>query len=163
MRNRKLLATDYTSTIRITAASATYEFSDRLSLHGGFSYDSFFASNFVNFLRGPAPITNIILRDQTVNRVWSTGLRVKPMARLGIDFTGNYVRTTGQGEITGERPSYGPLKFPYATGSLYYDFPRLGRLTAQLQRTYYIEQIVSGNNFSANLLTLGWTKSFGSH
>jgi hypothetical protein len=29
-----------------------------------------------------------------------------------------------------------------------------------LQRTYYIEQIVTVNNFSANILTVRWTKAF---
>jgi hypothetical protein len=47
-----------------------------------------------------------------------------------------------------------------ATGSLYYDFPRFGRLAADLQRTYYLEEIVRGNDFGANLLTLRWTRSF---
>jgi len=29
-----------------------------------------------------------------------------------------------------------------------------------LQRTYYIEQIITANNFSANLLLVNWTYSF---
>ena len=78
------------------------------------------------------------------------------MRRLGINITGNYVRSTGLGEITGELPLYGPMKFPYATGSV----PQLGRFTLQLQRTYYIEQIVPGNNFGANLVTIAWTRAF---
>ena len=98
--------------------------------------------------------------DQTVDRVWSGGLRTSPVKNLGISFTGNYVRATGMGEIAGELPMYGPMSFPYATGSIYYDFPRVGRLNVQLQRTYYIEQIVPGNNFGAKMLTLSWTKNF---
>ncbi len=160
VRNRKLIDTDYRSTIRSNAATVTYEFNERLSAFAGFSYDSFFASDFVNFLRGAAPFTNVSLRDQTVDRVWQGGVRLSPVRRLGINFTGNYVRATGLGEIAGEAPLYGPMSFPYATGSIYYDVPRLGRLTAQLQRTYYIEQIVPGNNFGANLLTIAWTRSF---
>ena len=78
----------------------------------------------------------------------------------GINITGNYVRTTGMGEIAGELPLYGTVQFPYATGSIYYDVPQLGRLTLQLQRTYYIEQIVPGNNFGANLVTIAWTHAF---
>ena len=114
----------------------------------------------MSFLRGPAPFTNLALRDQTVNRIWQAGLKLEPMRRLGINITGNYVRTTGMGEIAGELPLYGPMKFPYATGSIYYDIPQLGRLTLQLQRTYYIEQIVPGNNFGANLVTIAWTHAF---
>jgi hypothetical protein len=160
VRNRKLIDSDFRSTVRSNAVTATYEFNPRLSGFGGFSYDSFFASNFVSFLRGTAPFANLALRDQTVNRVWQAGIRVNPTKRLGVSFSGNYVRVTGVGEIAGEAPIFGPMSFPYATGSAYYDFPRLGRLTLQLQRTYYIEQIVTANNFSANLLSILWTRSF---
>jgi hypothetical protein len=45
-------------------------------------------------------------------------------------------------------------------GQVHFDFQRLGRLTLQLQRTYYIEEIVSGNNFGAKLLTIAWTRAF---
>jgi hypothetical protein len=160
VRNRKLIDTDYRSTIRNNSVTATYEFNDRISGYAGFSYDSFFASDFVNFLRGPAPIINVALRDQTVDRVWQAGVKVSPVKRLVINFTGNYVRSTGLGEISGEAPLYGPMSFPYATGSINYDLPRLGRLTLELQRTYYIEQIVPGNNFGAKLLMIAWTRSF---
>jgi hypothetical protein len=71
------------------------------------------------------------------------------------------VRATGMGEIAGEAPLYGPISFPYASGSVTYDFPAFGRLMVQAQRTYYTEQLVTGNNFSANLLTIAWTRSFG--
>jgi hypothetical protein len=160
VRNRKLLDTGYRSTVRSNAVTATYEFNPRYSVFAGFSYDSLFAEDFVDFLRGPAPTKNLALRDQTVNRVWQAGLKLEPTRRLGINITGNYVRTTGMGEIAGELPLYGPVKFPYATGSIYYDVPQLGRLTLQLQRTYYIEQIVPGNNFGANLVTIAWTHAF---
>lgn len=160
VRNRKLLDTDFRSTIRSNAFTATYELNEKLSGFAGFSYDSFFAANFVSFLRGTAPFTNLALRDQSISRVWTGGLRINPVKRLGLSVSGNYVRTTGVGEITGEKPIFGPMSFPYATGSAYYDFPRLGRLTVQLQRTYYIEQIVPGNNSSANLISILWTRSF---
>lgn len=160
VRNRKLIDTDYHNTVRSNAITATYEFNERLSGFAGFSYDSFFASDFVSFLRGPAPFTDLALRDQTVDRVWQGGIRVSPVQRLEISFSGNYVRATGSGEIAGEAPLYGPMSFPYATGSVGYDLPRFGRLMAQLQRTYYIEQIVPGNNFGAKLLLIAWTRSF---
>ena len=160
VRNRKLLDTDYRSTVRSNALTATYEFNPQISGFAGFSYDSFFASGLTSFLRGTAPFANLALRDQTVDRVWQGGIRLGPIRGLGMTLSGNYVRSTGLGEITGELPLYGPMSFPYATGSLYYDFRYLGRLTLQLQRTYYIEQIVPGNNFSANLLSILWTRSF---
>lgn len=160
VRNRKLLQTDYRSTIRSNSVLANYDWSNRFSVYAGFSYDSFFATDFVSFLRGTTPFTNLSLRDQTVDRVWQGGIRATLLPRLSISFAGNFVRTTGVGEIYGEAPLYGPMSFPYATGSVHYDFPAVGRLSLQLQRTYYSEQIVPGNNFSANLLTIIWTKSF---
>ena len=33
-------------------------------------------------------------------------------------------------------------------------------MTVQLQRTYYNEEIVPVNNFSANILMIAWTKGF---
>lgn len=159
-RNRTQLASDFRSTVRSNATTLNYQWNEKLTVYAGFSYDSLFASNYVSFLRGTAPFTNLSLRDQTVNRVWQGGVRLNPTARLGASFTGNYLRSTGLGEIAGERPLYGPLSFPFGTGSIYYDFPKLGRLTVQLQRTYYVEQIVTSNNFSANLLTIFYTRSF---
>jgi hypothetical protein len=160
VRDRELLQSDFHSTVRSNAFSANYEFDPRLTVFAGFSYDSLFASNYVNFLRGTAPFTNVSLRDQTVERLWHGGLRVIPLPRLAVSFSGNFIRVTGVGEIAGEAPVYGPMTFPYASGSLSYDFPKLGRLTAQLQRTYYTEQIVTANNFSANMLVIAWTKTF---
>ena len=160
VRNQKLILTDYKSSMRSNAVTANYDFNPRLTGFAGFSYDSIFASGLVNFLRGTAPFTNLSLRDQTIDRVWQAGIKANPTKRLGLSFTGNYVRSTGLGQIQGELPISGPLSFPYATGTIYYDFPRLGRLSAQLQRTYYIEQIVPGNNFGAKLLTIAWTHGF---
>ncbi len=53
-----------------------------------------------------------------------------------------------------------PLTWPMVTGTVYYSLPKAGRLAIDLQRTYYIEQIVIGNNFQANLLTIRWTRDF---
>ena len=160
VRNRELLQTDYRSTSRSNSILANYDWNEKFSMFAGFSYDSFFASNYVSFLRGTAPFTNLSLRDQTVDRVWQGGIRATPLPRLGVSFSGNFVRTTGVGQIFGEAPLYGPMSFPYATGTVYYDVPRTGRFSLQLQRTYYTEEIVPGNNFSANLLTIVWTKTF---
>ena len=114
-------------------------------------------------LRHYARIANVIAaiwRDQTVNHVWQAGIEAKPVRKLTFNLSGNYVRTTGAGEISGEPPTFGPLRWPLATGTVSYDFPPAGRLSIDLQRTYYIEQIMSGDNFSANLLNIRWTKEF---
>jgi hypothetical protein len=159
VRNRKLLDTGFHNTSRSNAATISYAFNDRLSGFAGFSYDSFFATDSVTFLRGVAPL-NTTWRDQTVNRVWQLGINAQPARQLGVSFSGNFVRSTGLGEITNELPRFGPLTFPMATATLYYDVRRLGRLAVDLQRTYYYEQIVRGNDFSANLLTIRWTAVF---
>lgn len=159
IRNDKLLISAYESRVRSNATNLSWAFNDRVQAFGGFSYDSLFASDFTSFVRGVAPLTDTIT-EQTVNRVWQGGFEVKPVRRLKVAFAGNYVRSTGLGQINGEAPLYGPLTFPYATGSLDYDVPHMGILAVKLQRTYYIEQIVTANNFSAKLLTLSWTRNF---
>jgi hypothetical protein len=52
------------------------------------------------------------------------------------------------------------MKWPLATVTVYGDIPRAGRLWIDLQRTYYVEELVPVNNFSANLLTLRFTRNF---
>ena len=150
---------DFESRVRMNAITATYALNDRLSVFGGLSYDSMFAGASTTFLRGTAPLTNL-LQEQTIDRVWQGGLAVKPTRNFGLNFTGNFVRTTGASMITGERPYYGPLKWPLAMATAYYDFPKAGRLSVDLGRSYYLEEIVSANNFSANMLTIRWTKDF---
>jgi len=158
-RNRNNLDADFRNRVRSNGATVSWAWNDRFSTYAGFSYDSFLASASVTFVRGTAPLTTQ-WRDQTVNRVWQLGIVAKPTKRLGVQFTGNFVRSTGAGEITLEPPTFGPLTWPMATGTIYYDIPRFGRLAADLQRTYYIEEIVHGNDFGANLLTLRWTRGF---
>jgi len=52
------------------------------------------------------------------------------------------------------------MSWPLVTGTVYYDIPKAGQLAVDLERTYYLEQIVTVNNFSANLLTIRWTRGF---
>jgi hypothetical protein len=159
IRDRKFQDTDFRSTVRLNAITVTYAVHDRFSIFGGLSYDSFFAQASVTFLRGTAPLT-AAWRDQTVSRVWQAGLAVKPARNFGINFTGNFLRTTGAGTISGEPPYFGPMTWPMATGTVYYDFPKAGRLSVDLQRTYYLEEIIRGNDFRGNLLMIRWTKDF---
>lgn len=170
VRNRRFMAnqlidcsscqsSDYLNNYRVNSFIATYAPNDRFSIIAGFSYESLFATNTATFVLGQPPL-DVVWRDQTVNRVWQAGFTAKAYRRLGFSFVGNYIRTTGRGEISGELPLYGPMTFPYGTGTVYYDFRTLGRLSVDLQRTYYLEEIVPGNNFSANMLTLRWTRNF---
>ncbi len=159
IQNDKLLISAYHSRVRSNATNISWTFNDRFQVFTGFSYDSLFATDFTTFLRGTPPLTDTIT-DQTVNRIWQGGMEIKPVPRLHLNFTGNYLRSSGLGVINGEAPLFGPMTFPYATGSLGYDVPRIGILAVKLQRTYYIEQILAVNNFSAKLLTLSWTHNF---
>jgi putative beta-barrel porin MtrB/PioB len=157
--NNKLLTTNFENTVRSNATTISYALGDRLSLFGGFSYESYYAQGNIFYVRGTPPLNNF-LRDQELNRVWSGGIEGKPTKRIGLRLSGNFDRSSGVGAITGEPPAYGPLTWPLVTGTIYYDLPKSGRLAVDLQRTYYSEQIVTGNNFSANLLTVRWTKGF---
>jgi hypothetical protein len=41
-----------------------------------------------------------------------------------------------------------------------FTYPRLARLSIDMQRKYYKEELVTANNFSANMLTICWTRGF---
>ena len=159
LTNSKLIDTNYRNNIHSNAATISYSFSDQFSIFGGFSYESYYAQGNIEYIRGTLPHSNF-LQDQEVNRVWQGGLEAKPVKYFGLRLTGNYDRTTGLGLISGEPPAYGPLRWPLVTGTVYFDFPKAGRLSVDLQRTYYIEEIVTANNFSANLLMIRWARSF---
>jgi hypothetical protein len=157
--DNKLLATNFQNNIRTNAITVSYSMGDHLSVFAGFSYDSYFAQGDILYARGTAPLADS-LRDQELNRSWSGGIETKPTKHSGLRLSGNYDRSSGVGAISGEPPAYGPLVWPLITGTAYYDLPIAGQIAVDLQRTYYIEQIVTVNNFSANILTVRWTKAF---
>lgn len=159
-QDSKLDIVDFHDRVRTNSTTATYEIEDKFSTFVGFSYDSFWMQSVVNFLPGLAPVEQVSLTDQNVDRVWQAGFNAGPVKNFSASFAGNYVRVNGQGVVLGERPLYGPMTFPYASGSLSYDAKKAGKLSIQLQRTYYIEQIVPGNNFGAKILLISWTRSF---
>jgi opacity protein-like surface antigen len=159
LRVGKYSATAYRNSLRTNATTLTYSLNDRLSLFGGFGYDSFLATASITFLRGVAPL-QATWRDQTINRVWQAGIDARPTKRIILRLSGNYDRTTGVGEISGEPPLSGPIRFPMMSGTGAYDFGKPGRLSLDLQRTYYIEEIMRGDNFNANILMIRWTKDF---
>ena len=161
MVNQKLLATQYQGKVQSNSTMLTYTFNPQYSLFGGFTYDNELATGIIAYQRGVAVAgTAYPLRDQALNRVWQAGFGAEPVKYFGIRFTGNFVRTTGLGQEGGISPVYGPLTFPYGTGTVYFNFPKAGTLSVDLQRTYYIQQIITVNNFSANMLTIRWTRNF---
>ena len=159
LSNDKLIDSSFQDNVRSNAVTLSYALQDRFSIFGGFTYDSIFAAGNIMYVRGTPPL-NDFLRDQEVDRVMQAGVEAKPSKYFGLRLTGNFDRSTGRGEISGEPPAYGPLTWPLVTGTVYVNFPKAGRLSVDLQRTYYIEQIITGNNFQANLLTLRWTRDF---
>lgn len=156
----KLDTIDFHNRVRANATNANYEISEKVSIFTGFSYDSFWAQSYVNFLPGESLIGQVSLTDQNVDRLWQAGVNAGPVKNVSVSLAGNYVRVNGQGIVLGSTPLYGPMTFPYASGSVSYDLKKVGKLAVQLQRTYYIEQIVPGNNFGAKILLISWTRSF---
>jgi hypothetical protein len=157
--NDKLIDSSFQEHIRSITVTLTYALNDRFSVFGGFTYDSLFAAGNIMYVRGTAPLDDC-LRDQEVDRVMQAGVEAKPSKYFGLQLTGNFDRSTGLGQISGEPPAYGPLTWPLVTGTVYVNFSKAGRLSVDLQRTYYIEQIITANNFQANLLTIRWTRDF---
>ena len=159
LMNDRLIDSSFQDNVRSDTVTLSYAFNDRFSAFGGFSYDSMFAAGNVVYVRGTPPL-NDFLRDQEVDRVMQAGVEARPSKYFGLQVAGNFDRSTGRGEISGEPPAYGPLTWPLVTGTVYVNFPKAGRLSVDLQRTYYIEQIITANNFQADLLTLRWTRNF---
>jgi hypothetical protein len=164
--NNKLLVTNFQNNVRANAITISYALGERFSVFAGFSYESDYAQGNIQYARGPTPVADF-LRDQELNRVWSGGIEAKPTKHFGLRLSGNFDRSSGVGAIGGtggavnnEPPAYGPVTWPLVTGTVYYDLPKAGRFGIDLQRTYYVQQIVAVNNFSANLLTIKWTKGF---
>ena len=157
--NGQLLEIDYRNVVRFNSTTASYALNDRFSIFAGFSYESTYSQGPIQYVRGTAPL-NDFLRDQEMNRVWQGGVDIKPILRFSARLSGNYDRSSYVGEISGEPPAYGPVNWPLVTGTVAYNFPEAGRLSLDLQRTYYLQQIVTANNFSANLLTIRWTRDF---
>jgi hypothetical protein len=157
--DNRLLASNFQNNVRNNSITVSYSLGERFSVFGSFTYDSYFAAGDILYARGAAPLAST-LRDQEITRTWSGGIEGKPTKRIGLRLSGNHDQSSGVGAISGEPPAYGPVIFPLITGTAYYDLPIAGQIAVDLQRTYYIEQIVTVNNFSANMLTIRWTKAF---
>ncbi len=150
----------FLSHTRAAAVTVSYALDQRVSLTGGFDYQSFLGIGSVTFVRGTAPIANLAMHDREIDRVWQFGASVQPVKTLGATVTGNYDRTTGLDQIFGEPALYGPASLFYMTGTVYVEVPRAGRISVDLQRTRSTQQILSTNDFRANLLTVRFTRGF---
>ena len=155
-----LLTAGFVSHTRIGSVQAAYALGERFTVTGGLDYQSFLGLGNVSFARGVAPIDDDETSDREVDRVWQAGAIVKATDHFGVSGTANFDRTTGTDTIVGEPPLYGPATFPYATGTIYYDIPRAGRVSIDLQRTYMFEDVLPLNNFRASLLMIRFSRAF---
>ena len=79
--NNKLITTNYQNNIRSNAITVSYSLGEKLSVFGGFSYDSYYAQGNILYARGTAPLTDVLL-DQEINRCGPAELRQsRPNAR----------------------------------------------------------------------------------
>ncbi len=150
----------FVSHTRAAAVSLSYALDQRLSLTGGFDYQSFVGTGSVSFVRGTAPLASLPMNDREIDRVWQFGASVEPVRAIGATVTGNYDRTSGLDQIFGEPALYGPASLFYMTGTVYVQIPKAGRLSFDLQRTKSTQEILSANDFRANLLTVRFTREF---
>lgn len=150
----------FVSHTRTGSLTLGYAVNDRFSVTGGLDYQSFLGTGNGTFLRGVLPIDDLPLHDREIDRVWQLGFNVKPAPGVGIVASANFDRTTGLDSIFGEPSLYGPVSFPYATATVYYEIARAGRISVDLQRAYLTQDILSLNNFRASLLTLRFSRAF---
>lgn len=155
-----LLATGYVSHTHAGSVQASYAFSERLRVVGGYDYQSFLGLGNTTFLRGTPPIQDVQMRDHEVDHIWHAGVTIRVTSRLEIVATGNVDRTSGTDAIEGEPPLYGPASFGYGTGSVSYDIPRVGRVSVDLQRASWLQELLPLNDFRSNIVTVRYGRRF---
>ena len=131
LTNDKLIDSSFQDNVHSNTVTLSYALNDRFSIFGGYTYDSVFAAGNIVYARGTAPLDDF-LRDQEADRVMQAGVEAKPSKYFGFQLTGNFDRSTGLGQISGEPPAYGPLTWPLVTGTVYVNFPKAGRLSVDL-------------------------------
>ena len=158
LRHQAVDISDYTADTHDSALMATYQLSDDVAMFGGYTYDAFKSEGSTTFLRGTAPLTDAIIND-AISNVWQGGLSAK-VSHFGGNVAGNYVKTTGEGSISGEPPLYGPLTHRYVTATIFVDVRGGGRLSLDWTRARYFEELVPLNDFWARMIMVRWTQRF---
>jgi hypothetical protein len=156
----KLPEASYEARTRGGSIGASYAFNDRVTAYGSFDYRSLLFLGDTTFLRGTAPITDVVMRDREVDNVWQGGAMIRVLPRLEVTASGNYTRVRGTDSITGEPPLYGPMTFPFGTVSISYDIPRTGKVSLDIQRMHYFQDLLPLNDVRASLVTLRFTRAF---
>ena len=173
VRDSRFQDSSYRNRYRSNALNVSYNFSRQFSVMAGYSYETIFGSGAHVRSNATTPFDGF-WQDAFINRGMRGAIVIRPAGRFGIDLSGNFLRTTGASRLVSTAPAsalgglpivwpvdVGPLTFPIITSTLFYDFRKAGRLSFDVQRAYYAEQLVSGNNFQANFLTIRWTKKIG--
>lgn len=150
----------FESRIQGASLQASYVVDERVTAFGSIDYRRLFATGDTTFLRGTAPITNVVMQDRETDRVWQGGVTLRVTAAFAITATGIYDQVLGTDSITGEPPLYGPLSFPLGTVSASYQVPRLGKISLDVQRTHYYQDLLPLNDFRASMVTLHLTRGF---
>ncbi|MBI2819177.1 MAG: hypothetical protein HYX73_04290 [Acidobacteria bacterium] len=145
---------------RRNSTTLSYQPESLVGFYGGFTYDSFSSENSVIYQRGTPPLSGLLSTDQTIDRTYFWGLKVNPAPRLLLDLSGQFARSTGLGNFTGESSTYGPLTWTAWDSQLSYDFPRLGRLGFGWQRSYYYEDLRRATDYGANSFTMRIDRRF---
>ena len=88
------------------------------------------------------------------------GVRTRPTPVLTLSFSGQFIRSTGQGTFSGETSTYGPLTWPAWNAEIAYQTPRTGRLVFGWQQSYYLENLSRATDFHATSFQMRWDYSF---
>ena len=138
----------------------SYQPAARLGFQGGFTYGNFSSQNTYRLLSGPPPLRGLLSSDQTIDRAWSAGVKVNPKGSLTLAFTGQFIRSTGVGTVTGEASTYGPLTWPAWSVEMGHTLKHFGRVVFAWQRSYYYEDFFRAADYSANAFTLRFEREF---
>jgi len=144
---------------RTNSSSLWYQPLDRIGVQGGFMYGNMSSQNSIAFLQGVPPLTGLLSTDQTIDRIFSLGIKTNPVGSLTFSFTGQFIRSTGLGTLTGENSTYGPLPWPAWTAEIGYTTKHIGRVVLAWQRSYYYEDPFRATDFSANAFTLRFERA----
>jgi hypothetical protein len=159
-RNMKTQDIGFIAHSRSNSTTLWYQPMDKLGVQGGFTYGNFSSQNTIGFLQGIPPLTGLLSTDQTIDRIYSLGIKTNPKGSLTLAFTGQYIRSTGLGTVTGEASTYGPLTWPAWSAEIGYTTKRVGRVVLAWDRSYYHEDLFRATDYGANAFTLRFERAF---
>lgn len=159
-RNLKTENIGFVAHSRSNSTTLWYQPIEKLGVQGGFNYGNFSSRNTIGFLTGTAPLTGLLSTDQTTDRTYFLGFKANPKGSLAVSFTGQFIRSTGLGTLTGGGSMYGPLIWPAWAAEIGYMTKDVGRIVFGWQRSYYREDLFRAVDYSANGFTLRLERAF---